>query len=60
MHRDAVLYYICYLDLENIGASRRTLYSVHVIHVGVCVCIMECNFFLFLFCKVMKSNVYYK
>ena len=46
MHRDTVLYYFCYFDLENIGVSRLMLYFY--VYVGVCVC--AC---VFITCKVL-------
>ena len=42
MHRDTVLYYFCYFDLENIGVRRLMLYFY--VYVGVCV---------FITCKVL-------
>ena len=41
MHRDTVLYYFCYFDLENIGVSRLMLYFY--VYVGVCVCVCVYN-----------------
>ena len=37
MHRDPVLYYFCYFDLENIGVSLLMWYFY--VYVGVCVCV---------------------
>ena len=37
MRIDTVLYYLCYLDLENIGVSRCTLFVVFFVYMCVCV-----------------------
>ena len=41
-HRDTVLNYFCYFDLEKIGVSRRMLYFY--VYVGVCLCVCVHNF----------------
>ena len=60
MHRDTVLYYFCYFDVENIGVSRLMLYFY--VYVGVCVCVCVYNFSnsLIIHCNgiLLKSRIF--